>query len=270
MQPIRFLHISDTHLGPDKEFVQHDVNTFEAFSHFLTTVKTLPFKPAFIIHTGDITADCYEEGYKLMAKEVESLGIPMYFVTGNHDRSEQIKKYLSSSNVEELSSSLNSYRFSVGEHHFMTLDGRGPDAIDPHGVISDEQMSLVKKELDSGKSLTFFIHYPALTLDSAWFDENMLLTNGTAFHQLLVSYKNQVRGVFFGHIHRSTQTFQDGIVYASVGSTAIQFYLNPDQKVPMYESTGRGYFHIVTMDANKITIKEQSFANGQMVYQYRA
>jgi len=266
---IRFLHISDTHLGPKKEFIQHEVNTFEAFSQFITTVRGLPFKPEFIIHTGDITSDCYEEGYKLMASEIENLGIPLYFVTGNHDRSEQIKKYLSSNNAETLSSRLNSYRFSVGNHTFMTLDGRGPDAIDPHCVISAEQMEILKKELETGKQLTLFIHYSTHPLDSIWFDENMLLTNETEFHQLLVSHKDQVRGVLFGHIHRSTQTFQDGILYASVGSTAIQFHLNPDQEVPMFESTGRGYFNIVSIDESKMIIKEQSFANGQKIYDYK-
>lgn len=269
MQRIRFLHISDTHFGPDKDFIQHDVNTFDAFSYFLKTLKDLPFKPDFIMHTGDITANCYDKGYDLMASMVEDLGVPMYFVTGNHDRSEQIKKYLSSNNVEVLSSNLNSYRFSVGDHHFMTLDGRGPDEIDPHGVISEEQMVLLKNEFESGKSLTLFIHYPALPLDSTWFDENMGLTNRSEFHRLLVAHKKQVRGVFFGHIHRSTQTLQDGIVYASVGSTAIQFHLNPGQKEPIFESTGRGYFNIVSIDESKISIKAQSFANGQTLYDYK-
>ncbi|PIR12966.1 hypothetical protein COV49_03745 [Candidatus Falkowbacteria bacterium CG11_big_fil_rev_8_21_14_0_20_39_10] len=130
-------------------------------------------------------------------------------------------------------------------------------------------MNILKTELETGKNLTIFIHYPALSLDSMWFDEHMLLTNGIAFHQLLVSYKNQVRGVFFGHIHRSTQTFQDGVLYVSVGSTAIQFHLNPDQKVPIYESTGRGYFNIASIDESKISIKAQSFANGQKIYDYK-
>ncbi|MDP4011280.1 MAG: metallophosphoesterase [Candidatus Roizmanbacteria bacterium] len=266
MQPIRFLHISDTHLGPNQEFIQHDANTFKAFLHFLNEIKFLPFKPEFIIHTGDVTANCYEEGYKLMASAIKDIHIPFYFTTGNHDRSEQIKHHLSSNNAEVLSSKLNTYRFSVGDHHFMTLDGRGPNEIDPHGVISLEQMDVLKKELETGKQVTLFIHYPALPLDSTWFDENMLLTNGTEFHQLLASHKEQVRGVFFGHIHRSSQTFVDGILYSSVGSMSAQFLLFPDQLKPMFESTGQGYFNIVTIDRGKVLIKNQSFANGQELY----
>lgn len=269
MNPIRFIHISDTHLGSDKKYIQRNVNSYQAFSQFLNEIKKLPFRPDFIIHTGDITADCFDKGYKLMSDVIHESPIPFYFVAGNHDRSEQIKKFLPMKNTKVLSKSLNCYRFEFGDHCFLTLDGRGPDKIDPHGIISDEQMDLLKKEFDLGKNLTIFIHYPALSLDSAWFDQNMLLTNGQEFHQLLVEYNTQVRGVFFGQIHRSTQTFQDGILYSSVGSTSSQFILNPGQKVPMFESTGRGYFNIISIDESKATIKEQTFANGQKVYQYK-
>jgi len=269
IQPIHFLHISDTHLGPDKNFMQHDVNTHVAFSHFIKSVKDLPFNPDFIIHTGDITADCYDKGYELMASEVDSMGIPIYFVTGNHDRSIQIRNHLMMKDIHFHSVNLNTYSFTFGDDHFLTIDGRGPDDIDPHGVISEEQMNILKTELETGKNLTIFIHYPALSLDSMWFDENMLITNGNEFHELLVLHKEHVRGVFFGHIHRTTQTYKDGILYASVGSTAIQFHLNPDQKEPMFESTGRGYFNIVSMDAHQVTIKQQSFANEQTLYEYQ-
>ncbi len=257
--PIRFIHISDTHFGPDKDFVQRSVNSYNAFSSFLKEVKHLPFKPDFIIHTGDVTADCFEEGYKLIASVIEDLKIPMYFATGNHDTSALIKKYLPMTGAEVVSSQLNSYRFSVGDHRFFTIDGRGSDEIDPHGVISEEQMELLKKELKTGKQITLFIHYPALGLDSTWFDKNMLLTNGEEFHQVLVAHKDQICGVFFGHIHRSSQTLQDGILYASAGSIAGQFILLPDQKEPLFEPAGQGFFNIVTLTDSSLIIKEYSF-----------
>jgi len=259
--PVRFLHISDTHFGPDKGYNQRGVNSYNAFSSFLKEVKNLPFKPDFIIHTGDVTADCYEKGYQLMATALGDWEIPMYFVTGNHDTSALIKKYLPMAGAEVVSSELNSYRFSVGDHHFFTIDARGANEIDPHGVISAQQMDLLKKELATGNRISLFIHYPALALDSTWFDENMLLTNGEEFHKLLASHKEQVRGVFFGHIHRSLQTLQDGILYASVGSTSSQFILNPGQTEPLFEKSGRGSYNIVTLGKDSLIIKECSFEN---------
>jgi len=260
--PTRFLHISDTHLGPDKDFTQHSVNTYQAFSKVLEGIKNLPYTPDFIIHTGDITADCYDDGYKLMAELIAELKIPMYFVTGNHDTSEQIKKYLPMKHSEVLSNSLNSYRFSCGIHNFLTLDARGSDEIDPHGVITGEQLKILEDEIATGKNLTLFIHYPTLQLDSTWFDENMLLTNADAFHNLLAKHSEQIRGVFFGHIHRSTQSMKDGILYSSVGSTGLQFLLNPDQPEPLFESVGQGFYNLVTLVEAQITIKEVSFGNG--------
>jgi len=259
--PVRFLHISDTHFGPDKDYNQRGVNSYNAFSSFLKEVKNLPFKPDFIIHTGDVTADCYEQGYRLMSSAIKDLNIPLYFATGNHDTSALIKKYLPMAGAEVVSSELNSYRFSVGDHHFFTIDARGANEIDPHGVISAQQMDLLKKELETGNCISVFIHYPALPLDSNWFDENMLLTNGEEFHQVLVAHKDQICGVFFGHIHRSSQTLQDGIVYASVGSTSSQFILNPGQTEPLFEKSGRGSYNIVTLGKDSLIIKECSFEN---------
>src|ERR1700754_3019825 len=47
-----FLQISDSHVGFDKAANPHAIDTLqEAIGH----VKALPQKPAFMIHTGDIT-----------------------------------------------------------------------------------------------------------------------------------------------------------------------------------------------------------------------
>ena len=265
MQPIRFLHISDSHLGADENYIQRDINSYRAFQLFLKTVKELPFCPDFIIHTGDITADCYEKGYELMATTIADLNIPMYFVTGNHDTSELIKKYLPMQKIEVLSDSLNCYRFSHNGHHFFTVDGRGANEIDPHGVVSKEQMQLVREEFEKGQPLTLFIHYPTLGLDSDWFDEKMKLTNGDEFHRLLVENKSLVRGVFFGHVHRTMQTYQDGILYSSVGSTSCQFILNPGQSEPLFEKSARGSYNVVTMDRDSLIIKECSFENTTLI-----
>ncbi len=50
--PFTFLQISDSHVGFNKAANPHAIDTLkEAISH----VKALPVKPAFMIHTGDIT-----------------------------------------------------------------------------------------------------------------------------------------------------------------------------------------------------------------------
>lgn len=258
---IRFIHISDSHLGPDKNFIQRDINSYQAFQAFLRTAKELPFKPDFIVHTGDVTSDCQPEGYKLMASMIETLEIPIYFVTGNHDTSALIKSNLHMKNIEILSEKLNSYKFSHGEHNFLTVDGRGANEIDPHGVISVEQFQIVENELKSDNKLSIFVHFPTLALDSPWFDKNMRLTNGEDFHDFLVAHRDQVRGVFFGHVHRTSQMFRDGILYSSVGSTSVQFVLNPVQKEPVFEKNSRGSYNVVTMDSESLIIKECSFEN---------
>lgn len=265
---IRFIHISDTHIGPTKDFMLQGLNSYLGFTAVLKAIKELPFKPNFIIHTGDVIADPDEKSYELFASMVRDIDIPLYYVTGNHDDSMMLKRSLSFGLKEDLMEEKLVYRFEKNDHPFLVIDGRGPREIDPHGTISDEQMNIIESQMTNdppsplasvgARPITIFIHFPLLPMDTKWIDRDMLLFEGEKLHQLFVKHKEKIAGVFFGHVHRGTQIIRDGIHYTSVGSTFLQFGLMPDQEVPSFEDHGRGYFNIVSIDEGKVVIKEQS------------
>jgi len=261
---VHFIHISDTHFGPDPKFELHGVNPYECFINISNALKNLPFDPDFIVHTGDITSYPTEEGYRLFQKTIETLGIPIYYATGNHDDSGMIKQQLAMGKKTDLGNdTLNTYSFEVKENKFITVDARGPDEIDPHGQISSTQMEIFEKELASSDlPVSIFIHFPAITLDSVWVDREMLILEGEKFHKILVSHARKIRGVFFGHVHRGMQVARDGILYSSVGSTCLQFQSITKQENPWFESTGMGSFNLVTVTPDKLIVKEHEAKNG--------
>ncbi|HLB60680.1 MAG TPA: metallophosphoesterase [Patescibacteria group bacterium] len=264
MNPIRFIHISDTHFGPEKDYELYGVKTYPYAVKIVEAINDLPFTPDFIIHTGDITQTHLEpKAYQLAASVFASLKAPVYYVTGNHDTSENILRYLPMGKRELLTESktINSYRLDIQGVRFLTLDARGPDEIDPHGVLSDEQLRILTEEVSRGKQpLIIFIHFPALPLDSIWLDRDMLLFNGDDFHALLTRAKDRLCGVFFGHVHRGMQVYRDGILYSSAGSSFCQFYSYPFQEKPfdsdLPHQTGTGFFNIVTVTPEQTTVKE--------------
>jgi outer membrane protein assembly factor BamB len=69
--------ISDTHLG----FKASN----EAFQNFLKDVATLPFKPDWLINTGDIAELGDLASDKAYLSGIHSLGIPAFATMGNHD-----------------------------------------------------------------------------------------------------------------------------------------------------------------------------------------
>lgn len=265
---IRFIHISDTHIGPTKDFLLNGMNSFNGFSAVLQGIQELPFTPDFIIHTGDVIADPDVKSYELFASMVKNIDIPLYYVTGNHDDSMMLKSSQAFGPKEDLMEEKLVYRFEKNNHSFLVLDGRGPREIDPHGTISEEQINIIEGQLSThppssstsvgARPMTIFIHFPLIPMDTKWIDRDMLLFEGEKLHRLFVKHKEKIAGVFFGHVHRGTQIVRDGIHYTSIGSTFLQFGHMPDQDVPTFEDHGRGYFNIVTIDEGKAVIKEMS------------
>jgi len=256
---IRFIHLSDTHIGSSKDFTLQGVRTYESFQKIIAAIQSLPFQPDFIIHTGDIAADPDEKSYELFNTMIQDITVPMYYVTGNHDESAMVKNLLRMGEKEDLMDEKVVYRFETNGHGCLVLDGRGAREIDPHGTISDEQFAAIEQELSSASSpISIFIHFPLLSMDCPWIDRDMLLFEGDRLHSLFSAHREHIRGVFFGHVHRGTSVVKDGVRYISVASTCLQFGLLPNQEAPSFENHRRGYFNVVTIDDGKMVVREQS------------
>ncbi len=255
-----FVHISDTHFGTTKNYDRHGHASYPCAKKLVDIINHLPKKPDFVIHTGDVVTDPSPEAYVLASEVFSELTVPIYYVVGNHDTAQDIKKYLLMGEREDLDSEDKlSYRFEVNGFRFLVIDARGPDEIDPQGVLSDSQLAVVKAEVEGSDPLIIFTHYPTLPLDSPWFDENMLIVNGEALHQTLVSAQDCIRGVFFGHIHQPTQTMRDGIVYTSTASAFSQFSAWPNALELSSDSDYLPGFSFVHLLPNQTIVHHHTF-----------
>ncbi len=262
-EPLRFVHISDTHFGPTRDFELYGIVSYVNAERIIAAINALPFTPDFVFHTGDVTSFPDTEAYKLAARVFSQLKVPMFFATGNHDLARKIRAHLPMGEAvfSSIDENVLSYAFELKGYRFITLDARGPDAIDPHGVLSLHQCDFLKNQIEQD-TLPFavFIHFPALRLDSHWFDELMLLLNGDILHQILIPKKDRVRGVFFGHVHRGMKILKDGILYASVASTGGQFSAYPGDASAQLDVHHPPCFNIVTFMNGQTIIKEHSIA----------
>jgi Icc protein len=230
MEPVYFVHISDTHFGPTKAYGRHGHTPYPCAKALVNVINHLPVTPDFVIHTGDVATDPDPQAYELAAEVFADLTVPIYYVVGNHDTAQDIRQHLPMGPKADLDSSERlSYTFEMKGYRFLVVDARGPDAIDPEGLLPDSQLEIVRREATAvGPPLTIFMHYPALPLNSTRFDENMLVQNGKTFHNALLPARDRLRGVFFGHIHQHMQMMRDGIVYASTASAFSQFAAWPN------------------------------------------
>src|ERR1041385_8485303 len=79
---LTFLQISDSHMGFDKPANPNAKGTLE---EAIGKIKTLPVKPSFMIHTGDITHLSKESEFDDAEKIISQAKLDVHYVPGEHD-----------------------------------------------------------------------------------------------------------------------------------------------------------------------------------------
>lgn len=82
VQPLSFLQISDSHIGFMKD---QNPDTRVTYREAVAKIVTLPVKPAFIIHTGDITQLSKASEFDDADQILKEAGITAFHVPGEHD-----------------------------------------------------------------------------------------------------------------------------------------------------------------------------------------
>ncbi|MEZ4517297.1 MAG: metallophosphoesterase [Chloroflexota bacterium] len=260
MDPLYFVHISDSHIGPTADYQRHGHRALPCAQRVVELINSLPTRPEFVIHTGDVVTAPHPDSYALAAEVFAALDVPIYYATGNHDTSRDIHTYLNLGDREDFQSDEDvlSYAFECKGERFVALDGRAPDGLDPHGLLSDAQLDVLRREATpDGPPLTVITHFPALPLNSPWMDANMLMINGEEMHRTLLPARDRLRGVFYGHIHQARHSVRDGITYVAAASTVGQFTSWPtDERVVSDREAAAGYSFV-------------QYVNGQVIVQHQ-
>jgi len=259
---VYFVHISDTHIGPNPDYSQYGSSPLPCARRLVEVINDLPHKPDFVIHTGDVVADPDPAAYQSAARTFAMLNVPIYYVNGNHDTAADIRHFLPMGPHKNEGSDPDrlSYSFEVSGFRFLVLDARGPDEIDPNGLLPQSQIDLAAKVISEGdQPLAIFIHHPVLPMNSIWMDENMLILNGRELHEVLLSGAHRLRGVFHGHIHQPMQTFSDGIMYVSAASAFTQFGAWPDDRVTRFNPELDPGFNFVHLLQDRTIVHQHSF-----------
>ena len=79
---LSFLQISDSHVGFDKSANPNAIGTLE---EAIGKIKTLPTRPAFMIHTGDITHLSKPSEFDDADRIISQSRLDVHYVPGEHD-----------------------------------------------------------------------------------------------------------------------------------------------------------------------------------------
>jgi 3',5'-cyclic AMP phosphodiesterase CpdA len=209
-----FAQVSDSHLGFDKPVNANVTGTFQEALNHVTGVAD---KPAFIIHTGDITHLSKPEQFDTGAQLLKSTGLQVYTVPGEHDILEEDRKsYLNRYGKGTQGDGW--YSFNAHGIHFIglvnvvNLQGAGL------GDLGKPQLEWLEKDvkpLSSSTPIVVMAHVPLWIVYQDW-------GWGTADGAQALTYLKRFGSVTVlnGHIHQVMQKVEGHVAFHTARSTA--------------------------------------------------
>ena len=209
-----FLQISDSHMGFDKPANPNASGTLE---EAIAKAKALPVKPAFMIHTGDITHLSKPKEFDDADRIIKTSGLDVHYVPGEHDIiDEEVKLYRE--RYGKNAKGAGWYSFDQDGVHFVGLVNVVNLKAGGLGALGDEQLAWLADDL-KGKAastpIVVFAHIPLWTVYPEW---GWGTEDGGRALELLKRFGSVT--VLNGHIHQVMQKVEGNVAFHTARSTA--------------------------------------------------
>jgi 3',5'-cyclic AMP phosphodiesterase CpdA len=210
-----FLQISDSHVGFNKPANPDALGTLK---EAIGKVNGLLAKPAFMIHTGDITHLSKPGQFDDAEKVIGEAKLDVHYVPGEHDviDEENGKAYLERYGKNTKGSGW--YSFDAGGVHFIGLVNVANLKAGGMGSLGDEQLAWLADDLKGKPTSTpvvVFAHIPLWTISADW----GWGTEDSARALALLKRFGSVT-VLNGHIHQLMQKVEGNVTFHTAMSTA--------------------------------------------------
>ena len=211
---LTFLQISDSHVGFDKPANPDASRTLE---EAIGKVKALPVKPAFMLHTGDISHLSKPAEFDDADRIISQARLDVRYVPGEHDViDEEVKLYRE--RYGRGTKGAGWYSFDADGVHFIGLVNVIDLKAGGLGNIGDEQLAWLANDLQRRSSSTpivVFAHIPLWAVYPQW---GWGTDDGARALDTLKRFGSVT--VLNGHIHQIMQKVEQAIAFHTACSTA--------------------------------------------------
>ena len=212
--PVRILHLTDPHLFATAEGTLRTVNTLATLERVLDDVRARQWPAEIVLATGDLSHDEPAGAYELFRAALETLGLPVYCVPGNHDIRDAMQAGLSDPPFHYCRD------FETDDWLVLGIDScadRGAA-----GIVSDEELDRLRSAIEGARQphMAVCLHHPPLPMHSRWLD-TVGLDNADDFLDIVCS-AGSVRTVIFGHVHQAFDELHQGVRVIGTPSTCAQ------------------------------------------------
>jgi hypothetical protein len=212
-----FLQISDSHIGFK---APANPNALATLDEAIAKVVALPQKPAFMLHTGDITHLSKPEQFDNADQAITKARLDTFYVPGEHDIIDEGegKAYLDRYGKRMKALGTGWYSFDQRGVHFVGLVNVANVKAGGMGALGADQLAWLADDL-KGKSastpVVVFAHIPLWTVAAEW----GWGTEDSAQALGLLKRFGSVT-VLNGHIHQVMQKVEGTVAFHTARSTA--------------------------------------------------
>lgn len=208
---IRIAQITDCHLPADSKQVYRGIDPYKNLQALLKKLKCL--KPDLILASGDLSEDGSKASYIALKQLLESVGVPVLALPGNHDDAVLLEQVFPASPVGGVQVT------NHGPWQIIRLDSCLPS--EPHGQISQQSLAALKAVLarDTNRPRLVALHHQPLMAGSPWIDKYRLFCP-EPFLQVIDDHPG-VKAVVWGHIHQVFEADRGGTLMLGGPSSAI-------------------------------------------------
>ena len=210
-----FLQISDSHIGFNKPANPDALGTLR---EAIAKVKAVKSKPAFMIHTGDITHLSKPDEFDSAAQLIGESGLNVHYVPGEHDFIDEGLGKLYLERYGKGTKGQGWYSFDDHGVHFIGLNNVVDLKAGGLGRLGSDQLAWLADDL-KGKAnstpIVVFAHIPLWTVYADW---GWGTDDGVQALDMLKRFGSVT--VLNGHIHQIVQKVEGNMTFHTARSTA--------------------------------------------------
>jgi len=212
---LMFVQISDTHIGFKKE-ANPDVDG--SLRRAIADINALPAKPAFVVHTGDVSHLSKPEEFGHAKELLQELRVDrVHTVPGEHDTiDEGTTGYLR--HFDHDGNGKSWYSFDQAGVHFVGLNNVENFKAKTLAALGDEQLACLKKDLSSVSHSTPVVVLAHIPLWTIWEPWGWGTADSAEAIALLRPYGSVT--VLNGHIHQVLQKVEGNVALHTAMSLA--------------------------------------------------
>lgn len=220
--------ISDLHIGRPGKLAYELFDTSQRLARCVEKLSRQKPSPDVVLATGDLVDEGTEVEYQRLRELLAPLGMPVFFIPGNHDDRDALRKVFGDHAYLGRAGKPAYYCVEDYPLRLIGLDTTVPGQTG--GALDSVQIAWLDERLAAARArpTLIFMHHPPFRTGIARMDNIGLEPASAEELGAVIAGHSQVLLLTCGHVHRGIQVRWHGTVASICPSAAFQYGLNLD------------------------------------------